>query len=141
MLCTELSSHSLSIVILFENSRGKVTRLLLYSICQVTPFLGHQYTPLLEVPKPALSISCYNNTPVNTIKQLLYQELIIGVSLSKPQYSQEWYVRHVHETLLNKNGLPHTIAECVRTSCLQKYTERIPTLLLKGMYVANTKVY
>ena len=43
----------------------------------------------------------------------------------RPQYSQEWYVRQVHENLLNKNDLPLTVAECVRTSHLQKYTERI----------------
>ena len=34
-------------------------------------------------------------------------------------------MRKVHENLLNKNSLPHTVAECVCTSCLQKYTERI----------------
>ena len=37
--------------------------------------------------------------------------LVIGASLSKPQYSQEWYVRRVHKNLLNENGLPHTVAE------------------------------
>jgi len=38
---------------------------------QVTPLLGHQqHTPLLEAPKPALSIPHYK-TQLNTIKQLL----------------------------------------------------------------------
>ena len=41
--------------------------------------------------------------------------MLIGASLSEPQYSQEWYVRQVHENILNKNSLPHTVAECVRT--------------------------
>jgi len=37
--------------------------------------LGRQYAPLLEAPKPAPSIPCYN-TQVNTctIKQLLYYQ-------------------------------------------------------------------
>ena len=56
---------------------------------------------------------------------MLYLLAIIGASLSEPQYSQEWYVRQVHKNLLNKNDLPHTVAECVRTSRSQKYTERI----------------
>ena len=69
--------YSLSIAILFENSREKVARLLLaifnLHIKQVTPLLGRQYTPLLEAPKPTLSIPHYN-TQVNTIKQLLYYQ-------------------------------------------------------------------
>jgi len=40
---------------------------------QVMPLLGHQYAPLLEAPKPAPSIPCYN-TQVNAIKQLLYYQ-------------------------------------------------------------------
>ena len=67
------------------------------------------------------------------------------MSLSKPQYSQEWYVRQVHKNLLNKNGLPYTAAElyalpfresvlkeynlplaiAVRTLRTRKFTERI----------------
>ena len=65
--------YSLSIVILFKNSREKVARLHLYSIHISNgshPFLGYQYTPLLEAPKPTPSIPCYN-TQVNAIKQLL----------------------------------------------------------------------
>ena len=66
--------YSLSVVILFENSQEKVARLLLHSIHVSNgscPHLGHQYTPLLEAPKPSLSISCYN-TQLNAIKNLLY---------------------------------------------------------------------
>ena len=66
--------YSLSIAIIFKNSREKVARLLLYSIRisnRSRPFLGCQYTPLLEAPKPAPSIPCYN-AQVNAIKQLLY---------------------------------------------------------------------
>jgi len=51
--------YSLSIVIMFENSREKVARLLLYSIRILNGprlLLGRQYTPLLEAPKPAPSI-------------------------------------------------------------------------------------
>ena len=33
--------------------------------------------------------------------------------------------RQVDKNLLNKNDLPHIVAECVCTSRLQKYTERI----------------
>ena len=51
--------------------------------------------------------------------------LLIGASLSEPQYSQEWYVRQVHKNLLNKNGLPYTAAELyaspVRESVLKEY--------------------
>ena len=68
--------YSLSIVILFENSQGKVARLLLYSIRISNgsrPLLGHQFTPLLEALKPIPSIPCYN-TELNTIKQLLYYQ-------------------------------------------------------------------
>jgi len=36
------------------------------------PPLGHQYTQLLEAPKPIPLIPCCN-TEVNTIKQLCYQ--------------------------------------------------------------------
>ena len=64
---------------------------------------------------------CYNGNSYITI----IQNLVSGVSLSEPQYSQEWYVRQVLENLLNKNDLPHTVAECVCTSRSQKYTERI----------------
>ena len=38
----------------------------------VMPPLGHQYTQLLEAPKPIPLIPCCN-TEVNTIKQLCYQ--------------------------------------------------------------------
>jgi len=68
-----------SIVILFENFQEKVARLLLYLICALNwlrPLLGRQCTPLLEAPKPALSIPCCN-TQVNKINQLLcYQETL-----------------------------------------------------------------
>ena len=38
-------------------------------------------------------------------------KVVVGASLSKPQYSQEWYVRQVHKNLLSKNSLPYTAAE------------------------------
>ena len=37
---------------------------------QVMPLLGHQYKPLLEDPKPAPLIPCYN-TQANAIKQFI----------------------------------------------------------------------
>ena len=44
-------------------------------------------------------------------------------SLSKPQYSQEWYVRQVHENLLNKNDLPHTAyTHPIHKSILKEYS-------------------
>ena len=32
----------------------------------------------------------------------IYKQVFIGVSLSEPQYSQEWYVCQVHKNLPNK---------------------------------------
>jgi len=64
--------HSLSIVILFENSAGKIDRLLFKKklhIEGVTPLFSSS-SPLLEAPRPALSIPCYN-TQVNAIMQSL----------------------------------------------------------------------
>jgi len=65
---------------------------------------------------------------------------VIGASLSEPQYSQEWYVHQVHENL---RFTPHccwiAYAHRVRKSILKEYG--LPTLLLNGTYVANTKVY
>ena len=61
--------YSLSIVILFESSQEKVARLLLYSICALSGsrlLLGCQCTLLLEAPKPAPLIPCYNSQ-VNAI--------------------------------------------------------------------------
>ena len=81
VLCTKLSSqvfYRLYVVILFKNSQEKVFDYFIFNSCieSVTPLLGRQCTPLLEAPKPALSIPRYN-TQVNKIKQLLcYQKTL-----------------------------------------------------------------
>ena len=48
---------------------------------------------------------------VKRFHQYLYGSHFIGANLSEPQYSQKWYVRHVHENLLHEYGLPHTGSE------------------------------
>ena len=66
------------------------------------------------------------------------------MSLSEPQYSQKWYVRQVHENLLNKNGLPYTVAESHAHILFAKVYWKntvCPTPLFNGTYIANTKIY
>ena len=77
-LGTELSSqvfYSLSIVILFENSLEKVSRLLLFLIRILKGYLGCKYTKFLEALRPALLILCYN-TEANGIITIISRNIV-----------------------------------------------------------------
>ena len=52
-------------------------------------------------------------------------------------------MHQVNENLLDKNDLPHTVAECICTSRLQSILKEygLSHTVRNGMYVANTKVY
>ena len=108
-----------------------------------------------KLQNSAFKLPCYLKKENPAIRHSILMQLhawlictwslkLIGADLSEPQYSQEWYVHQVHENLLNKNSLPHTVAEShthVPFAKVYWKNKVCPTLLLNGAYVASTKFY
>ena len=113
--------------------------------------MQHAYVALLENPYFAgkiIVISCQfrNNTVIRVIVSVLFIDpyltlTIFGASISKLQYSQKWYMRHIYENSPNENGLPHNVAWIVCMSCSRKFKKLCSTLLLNGTYVSLTEIH